>query len=41
MRTTYKDFLIRNWEQSERTPASEIIRSVLSEYGTRCATCPR
>jgi putative acetyltransferase len=41
MRTTYKDFLIRNWEErdgfanakGERTSASEVIRSVLSEYG--------
>jgi len=33
MTNTYKDFLIRNWEQSDRTPASEVIRSVLSEYG--------
>ncbi len=33
MRTTYKDFLIRNWEERDRTPASEIIRCVLSEYG--------
>ena len=33
MRATYKDFLIRNWEKSERTSASEVIRSVLSEYG--------
>ncbi|MBD0303327.1 MAG: GNAT family N-acetyltransferase [Tolypothrix sp. T3-bin4] len=33
MRATYKDFLIRNWEERERTLASEVIRSVLSEYG--------
>ncbi len=33
MRTAYKDFLIRNWEESDGTPASEVIRSVLSEYG--------
>jgi putative acetyltransferase len=33
MRATYKDFLIRNWEERDRTPASEVIRSVLSEYG--------
>jgi GNAT superfamily N-acetyltransferase len=41
MRATYKDFLIRNWEErdgfanakGDRTPASEVIRSVLSEYG--------
>ncbi len=29
----YKDFLIRNWEEDDRIPASEVIRSVLSEYG--------
>ena len=33
MRATYKDFLIRNWEERDRTPVSEVIRSVLSEYG--------
>ncbi|MCV3214192.1 GNAT family N-acetyltransferase [Plectonema radiosum NIES-515] len=33
MTNTYKDFLIRNWEERDRTPASEVIRSVLSEYG--------
>ncbi|KOP24764.1 acetyltransferase [Hapalosiphon sp. MRB220] len=29
----YKDFLIRNWKEGDRIPASEVIRSVLSEYG--------
>jgi putative acetyltransferase len=29
----YKDFLIRNWEERDRLFASEIIHSVLSEYG--------
>jgi putative acetyltransferase len=33
MTNTYKDFLIRNWEQSDRTPASEVIHCILSEYG--------
>lgn len=33
MRATYKDFMIRNWEKSDGTLASEVIRSVLSEYG--------
>lgn len=33
MKTAYKDFLIRNWEERDRTSASEVIRSVLSEYG--------
>ncbi|BAZ70287.1 MAG: GNAT family N-acetyltransferase [Pelatocladus maniniholoensis HA4357-MV3] len=28
----YKDFLIRSWEEGDRIPASEVIRSVLSEY---------
>jgi putative acetyltransferase len=29
----YKDFLIRSWEKDDRIPASEVIRSVLAEYG--------
>lgn len=33
MKSYYRDFLIRDWKQSDRTPAAEIIRSVLSEYG--------
>jgi putative acetyltransferase len=33
MKDYYQDFLIRNWSERERTPASEVIRSVLSEYG--------
>lgn len=33
MKATYKDFLIRDWHQSDRTPAAEVIRAVLSEYG--------
>ncbi len=42
MKNYYRDFLIRNWEERDcaertpygvRTPAAEIIRSVLSEYG--------
>jgi putative acetyltransferase len=29
----YKDFLIRGWEKGDRTAASEVIGSVLAEYG--------
>ncbi len=29
----YRDFLIRNWQESDRTLAAEIIKSVLQEYG--------
>ncbi|MBF2007696.1 MAG: GNAT family N-acetyltransferase [Chlorogloeopsis fritschii C42_A2020_084] len=29
----YRDFLIRNWQERDRIPAAEVIRSVLSEYG--------
>lgn len=30
---SYKDFLIRNWEERDRIPAAELIQSVLTEYG--------
>ncbi len=33
MKNYYKDFLIRDWEERDRTWASEVIQSVLSEYG--------
>ncbi|MDM9381184.1 GNAT family N-acetyltransferase [Chlorogloeopsis sp. ULAP01] len=29
----YRDFLIRDWQQRDRIPAAEVIRSVLLEYG--------
>ncbi|BAZ12880.1 GCN5-related N-acetyltransferase [Calothrix sp. NIES-4071] len=29
----YKDYLIKPWEEHHRIPASEVIRSVLAEYG--------
>ncbi|MEB3180537.1 MAG: GNAT family N-acetyltransferase [Nostocaceae cyanobacterium] len=29
----YQDFLIRDWEERDRTPACEVIHSVLAEYG--------
>ncbi|MCP6759022.1 MAG: GNAT family N-acetyltransferase [Fischerella sp. CENA71] len=29
----YQDFLIRNWKEGDRISASEVIRSVLTEYG--------
>lgn len=33
MKNYYKNFLIRDWKEEDRTSASEVIRSVLSEYG--------
>jgi putative acetyltransferase len=33
MNISYKNFLIRSWEERDRLLASEIIHSVLSEYG--------
>ncbi|MBD2429859.1 MULTISPECIES: GNAT family N-acetyltransferase [Fischerella] len=33
MNSYYKDFLIRDWEEGDRIPASEVIRWVLAEYG--------
>lgn len=33
MKNYYQDFLIRDWEESDRIPASTVIKSVLSEYG--------
>lgn len=33
MHTYYRDFLIRDWQPSDRTLAFELIQSVLKEYG--------
>ncbi len=33
MNQYYKDYLIRSWEEYHRRSASEVIRSVLDEYG--------
>ncbi|MUG94151.1 GNAT family N-acetyltransferase [Scytonema sp. UIC 10036] len=33
MKNYYQDFLIRHWEESDRTSAANIISSVLVEYG--------
>ncbi|MBF2064121.1 MAG: GNAT family N-acetyltransferase [Calothrix sp. C42_A2020_038] len=33
MNKYYKNFLIRSWQECHRIPASEVIRSVLAEYG--------
>ncbi len=33
MKNYYQDFLIRDWQPKDRTPAAEVIHSVLSEYG--------
>jgi putative acetyltransferase len=33
MKNYYRDFLIRNWEISDRTRAASVINYVLSEYG--------
>ncbi|AFZ31005.1 GCN5-related N-acetyltransferase [Gloeocapsa sp. PCC 7428] len=32
MEAVYQNFLIRNWQPSDRTPVTNIIRSVLAEY---------
>lgn len=32
MEAVYQNFLIRNWQPSDRTPVTNIIRSVLTEY---------
>lgn len=36
MHSTYRDFLIRDWQPSDREVAAELIRSVLAEYGLGC-----
>ena len=33
MKTTYRNFLIRDWQPHDRTLAAELIQSVLTEYG--------
>ncbi|GAB1542353.1 GNAT family N-acetyltransferase [Scytonema sp. NUACC21] len=33
MRSYYRDFLIRSWQEGDRIPAAEIIGTVLAEYG--------
>ena len=33
MQAIYKDFLIRDWQTSDRDPAAAVIDSVLAEYG--------
>lgn len=33
MRTTYRNFLIRDWQPGDRISAAELIQSILSEYG--------
>ncbi len=33
MKHSYRDFLIRDWEKSDRIRTGEVIRCVLSEYG--------
>ncbi|WP_341526924.1 GNAT family N-acetyltransferase [Nostoc sp. UHCC 0302] len=33
MKAIYSDFLIRNWEERDRTRAAQVISYVLSEYG--------
>ncbi len=33
MRTYYRDFLIRSWEERDRAAAAEVIRTALAEYG--------
>ncbi|MEL7035598.1 MAG: GNAT family N-acetyltransferase [Cyanobacteria bacterium J06592_8] len=36
MKTEYKEFTIRSWEQRDREAAFNLIASVLSEYGLNC-----
>lgn len=36
MQTHYRDYLIRDWQPGDRTPAYELIRAVLTEYGLGC-----
>ena len=33
MHQTFREFLIRDWQPSDRDPAAAVIRSVLTEYG--------
>ena len=33
LKRRYQDFLIRNWQRSDRAAAAEVIRLVLQEYG--------
>ncbi|MBW4474167.1 MAG: GNAT family N-acetyltransferase [Stenomitos rutilans HA7619-LM2] len=33
MQASYRDFLLRDWQPSDRTAAAAIIRAVLAEYG--------
>ena len=33
MKNYERDLLIRDWDESDRTPATEVIRSVLTQYG--------
>lgn len=36
MRSSYHDFLIRDWQPLDRQPAAALIASVLQEYGLGC-----
>lgn len=33
MRVLFEDFLIRDWEVGDRTPAANVVKTVLAEYG--------
>ncbi len=33
MKQKYQDFVVRDWQKSDRTAAAEVIRTVLEEYG--------
>ncbi len=43
MKAEFKDFLLRDWEVSDRTPAANMIKTVLAEYGlgweVNCGGC--
>ncbi|MGG6297587.1 GNAT family N-acetyltransferase [Leptolyngbya sp. AN02str] len=36
MNTTYRDFVVRDWQPSDRPIAFDLIRSVLAEYNLEC-----
>jgi putative acetyltransferase len=36
MQSAYREFLIRDWQPSDRTTAMQLIQLVLVEYGLRC-----
>jgi putative acetyltransferase len=43
MKAAFKDFVIRDWQVGDRTPAAHVIKTVLAEYGlgweVNCGGC--